>query len=302
MSHGFRGVVCFTTFLLAFGTASAQDVKLRYQYKEGDKLAYVLEQSMVMDIAAPGMNTKLDAKIVFDMTWLVKSVDKDGKAQLVQTIDRVQLDMNGPVGAVKYDSKQPKEPDNLVAKQIAALFQPIIGAEIGLAKDARGQMSDIKLSDKFKESLKANAAAVGQLADLVSDDGMKKIMEQSGLVFPEEAIKKGFDWTQRIEMKSASVGKSITTIKNLYEGQEDRNGKKLEKITLLPTVAIEPAPNAPLTLVIKSQENKGTALFDNTTGRLVEISVVQDMAQEGKIMGQTITQKVKVGVVMQLQK
>ena len=57
------------------------------------------------------------------------------------------------------------------------------------------------------EALKG-AAAVPGLGNMFSEEGVKHLVTQSGLVLPEEGVTKGKTWEQKVEMKSP-VGKIL---------------------------------------------------------------------------------------------
>jgi hypothetical protein len=281
------------------GAAPGQEVKLRYQFKEGDKLNYVMDQTMTMEMALAGQTVKLETMMGFETTIEVKSVDKDGKAQVTQTITRVQFEMDSPNGKLKYDTADPKDPEVAAFKAIVPVFKSMAGAEVNMTLDARGQAADFKLSDKFKDVLKNNPAA-SQLGDLATEEGVKKFMGQTGLRLPEEAVKKGSTWTTKNEIKNPQAGTVTTEGKHTYEGQETRDGKALEKISIELNQSVD-STGAPTTIKIKTQDSRGTAWFDNAAGRLVETSLTQDVVQEVSAKNQTITQTLKTKVGMKLQ-
>jgi hypothetical protein len=283
------------------GTAAAQDVKLRYQFKEGDKPTYTMEQKMTMEMMIGAQAIKTTMNQVMDFNWDIKSVDKDGKAQMTQTITRVKLTVDGPQGKAEFDSKDNKEPTDPIGKLLAPALKTLVGAEIAMTMDPRGQPTDIKLSDKFKEALKNNPAAQGPQAEMLSEDGIKKMMTQSGLILPEGAVKMGANWTNKAEMKLGALGKMNINTQYNYDGPETKDGKTLQKITLKPDVTLEADPNAPVKTSIKSQDSKGKALFDNKEGRLVETNLTQELVMEINAMGQMLSQKTTTTTALKLQ-
>src|SRR5438552_2834766 len=100
------------------GVTRADDVELRYKFKEGDKLNYSMEQKMTMEINFGDKKISMDMDIDVTMTWKIGEVDKDGKAKETQTIDRVQMKVKHPTGGFEFDSKDGKEPDDEVAKKM----------------------------------------------------------------------------------------------------------------------------------------------------------------------------------------
>ena len=289
-----------TMFLAAAlcGATRADDAELRYKFKEGDKLNYSMEQKMNMEISIAGQNITMDMDLTVTMTWKVGEVDKDGKAKVTQSFDRVQVKMKHPQGGFEFDSKDGKEPDDDVAKKMIPILKAMAGADVTMTMDKRGQVADLQMSDKLKEALKK--AGGGVLGDLGSEEGMKKLVEQGALVLPEGSISKGKSWNAKNDIKMPQIGKVITDTKYTYEGQEKRSGKTLEKISGAITQSIEMDKNSAITMTVKSQDSKGTIYFDNTAGRLIEAAMTQEVVMEIGGGGQTGSQKIKQNVTVKL--
>src|SRR6516165_8472568 len=90
---GCVGLLSLTATLIGVSPANAQ-VTLRYKFKQGETLNYDLDQKMKMEMAIAGQNINMSMTQTLDMTWKVESVDKDGKAKIVQKFDRVRLTMD----------------------------------------------------------------------------------------------------------------------------------------------------------------------------------------------------------------
>jgi hypothetical protein len=283
------------------GTMRAEDVELRYKYKEGEKLNYVMDQKLTMEMSVAGQDITMEMGMGITMVWKVDKVEKDGKAKMTQTMTRVQLKVKHPGGAFEWDSKDGTEPDDEVAKAMLPIFKAMAGADMTMTMDQRGQVSAFEMSDKLKEAMKKAAeAGGGGLGDFGTEDGMKKMMEQGSLVLPEGAISKGKSWNAKNEIKVPQVGKMITDVKYTYEGQEKRTGKQLEKVSGVITQSVEPDKNAPGEMKIKAQDSKANLYFDNEAGRLIETRMTQDVVMEFAIGGQTISQKLKQNLTIRL--
>jgi hypothetical protein len=295
-----RAGLCLLTVLLAAGAAdrAAAQTTLRYKFKKGEKLNYVMEQKMNMAMTVMGNDINMDMGQTIDMIWDIKDVDADGRAKMIQKIDRIRFKMGGgQVGNVEFDSKEDKEPEGPVAKALAPIFKALAGAEIGLSMDAQGKVSDVTVPENVTKALKGPAAA--GLGEMFSEDGLKHMMDQSGLVVPKDAISKGKTWDQGMEMKSP-IGKMKIEIANTFDGQVKRDGKELERVAMKPKITIEAGEDAKIQVKLKSQDSKGSAYFDNTAGRLVETNLVQNMEMAVSLAGQELTQKLKQTVSLKL--
>ncbi len=298
MRHSIRsfalvGLVCACHCV----AAHAQDL-LRYKFQTGDKLPYALEQKMSMNMMAGGNAINMDMTQLMDMTWSIKSVDKEGKAKMGQTFDRVRLTMNTAAGKMEFDSKEGKAPNGPGGDAIAELYKALIGVEITFTMNPRGEISEVEIPTKLTDAMKNSPAAAGA-GDMFTAEGMKRMINQSGLTLPEKPASKGQSWDTTAEIK-ALFGKMEVVKHVTYEGSAARDGVKAAEFDIKPKVTIEGDPNAQITATLKSQDTKGKAYFDLTTGRLLECNVSQSMELELKAMGQVIEQKVNQTVKMTL--
>jgi hypothetical protein len=292
------GLLAAVMLLVNAAPAPAQ-ATLRYKFKKGDKLNYVMEQKIAMTMSVAGKDIAMDMAQTIDTTWSVASVDEDGKAKMTQTITRVRFTMDGPTGKVDYDSKEGKEPEGLIGKMIGPIFSALAGADIDLSMDATGKVSDVKVPDKLSKAVKNLPGGGAGLGEMFSEDGLKQVIDQSGLVLPKEPVAKGKSWEQKVEFKSAG-GKMNVVSTNTYEGAVKKDGKELERVSLKPVMTLTPDPDAQAKITLKSQEAKGTAYFDNAAGRLVESNMTQNMEMQTSVMGMEFGQKLKQTVTMKL--
>jgi hypothetical protein len=282
---------------LAAPPAQAQ-TELRYRFKEGEKLAFVQDQKMKMTMNPMGQDIEMQTSQTSDITWTILGVEKDGKAKLTLRFDRIRFSMDGPTGKFEYDSKDDKEPDDPVGKVLAPIFRATTGADFTLTMDTRGRTSDIKVPEKVSDTIK-NLQGGAALAGGFGEEGLKRMVDQGYLVLPEGPVTKGKSWESKTEAK-APFGKITMDNTCTYEGPTTEGDRKLEKVALKPKMTLDADPAAAFTLNLKEQDAKGTALFDNNAGRLVESSVTQKMEMEITVNGQTITQKSETTVTLKL--
>jgi Family of unknown function (DUF6263) len=266
------------------GTASAQ-VTLRYQFKEGEKLDYVMDQDQKMSMSVGGQDIEMKVNMAMDLIWQTEKVDADGNAKVKLKFGRVKMSMNGPMGKVEVDSNDTEEPDDPAGRIFAQVVKAIGGMEMSFTMDPRGEMKDVQVADAALKKLK-NLPGVDKLGDMLSPDSMKSMMG-GNMVLPKEPVEKGKSWTQKTDQKTP-FGKVVGETKYTYEGDVDRGGKKLEKIALKPDVKIEPDPNAPAQIKVKGGSGKGYSFFDNKAGKITETINETTMQMEVEAGGMTI--------------
>ncbi len=300
VTRGKLGTVSLLALGILFGCGVARaETVLRYQFKQGETLPYTMEQKMKMDMKVGGKDVAMEITQTIDMTWHIQSVDKEGKAKMMQKFDHLRFSMNSPMGKVEYDSKDGKQPEGPIGKVFGPIMEALAGAEFSLTMDARGQISEVKMPEKVSEAFKKIPGGGLGGGDLFSEEGIKHMIGEVGLTLPEGAATKGKSWTKEVALKMP-FGKMKVDNTNTYEGPTSRDGKQVEQIALKPKMTMEADGNAGFSIKLKSQDAKGTAYFDNKAGRFVETKMNQTMEMEISAMGQTINQKIEQTVTVKL--
>jgi hypothetical protein len=272
---------------------------LRFKFKEGDKFAYALEQRMKISSSQMGKDVTVNMNQDMKMSWQVLKVDDQGRGKIKVAITEMKMSMDGPMGQLEVDSKNPKELNDPVGKVLNQVVTAISGMEMTFTADPTGDIKEVKIPEKVTNDLKALPGAE-MMGELFSEAGLKK-MAHGGIEFPKEAIDKGKSWSHKADMK-LPLGQIKGEVQFTYEGPVERDGKKLEKIALKPNVTIEAAPDAPFKMKLKSQEGKGHFFFDNDAGRIVAVDSSQTMEMIIDVNGMQIPQKIEQNTMMKLVK
>ncbi len=260
--------VIVSGFLAA--SAPAQTT-LRYQFKEGDKLPYVMEQKMKMLMSIMGMDIETKMNMTMELSLNVVALTKDGAAKMQFKVSHAKMSMDAPTGKVEVDSKDKNEPDDQIGKILGGVVKALGAMEMSGTMLPSGEMKDVQVSEATLKALKSLPGA-DKLGDVTSPDSFKTML--SNLVFPTDAISKGKTWENKSETKTP-FGKSTTENKYTYEGSIQKDTATLEKISVKPNIKIVPDPNAQLKINIKDTKGSGQILFDNKKGRIVESTIQQ---------------------------
>lgn len=280
-------------------TALAQEpVKLRYKFKEGEKLAYALDQKMKMAMNVNGMDIDTKMNMKMEMSWNVVSVNREGGAQLQIKVNQVQLSMEAPNVNVEVDSKQKNEPDDQIGKIFYQIAKATATMEMTGTMLPTGEMKDVKVSEESLKALK-NLPGADKVGDMLSPESFKSMV--SNLVFPTEAVSKGKTWTNKSEIKT-QMGKTVSDNTYTFDGPVQKDGVTLEKISIKPDVKIEPDPKAQFKVELKDSKGSGQILFDNKSGRMVESNVNQVMQMQIGVGGLNFNQTMDTNVTMRLKK
>ncbi len=273
-------------FTVLGGATAHGQTALTYKFKKGDALNYHTATEQKQSMSVMGMDIKTTMSQGMEMSWTVNAV-QDGKAEMVQKINRFRQKMDMPGGqGFEYDSKDGKKPTGPIGDLVSPLFDAMVGAEISLKMDPQGETTGTKVSEKLMKAIKENPA-LAQMGGMFSEEGMKNMMQESAVSFPKEPISKGKTWNKVVEVKLPfGVMKLNTTY--IYQGPEMRNNAQLEKIDTKATLAIEPVAGADVAIKIKSSDVKGAIYFDNKAGRIIEATQTQKIVMEISAAGQMI--------------
>ena len=262
--------------LAFFASAASAQTTLRYQFKEGDDLQYVVDQNMTLQLS-----------------WSVLGTDKDGNAKLRLRITHAKMSMEGITGNVNVDSSDKEPPDDAIGKIMFGVIKATGSMEMTGTMLPTGEMKDGKMSEATLKALKEIPGA-DKMGDMLSPDSFKTMV--NSVVLPTEAVTKGKTWTHKIEAKTP-FGKTMTENTYTYDGTDKT---KLEKISVKPKVTIEANPDAPAKITIKSAKGTGTVLFDNKAGRVAEVSNQQTTQMSISTNGIDIDQTIEQTTTMKL--
>jgi Family of unknown function (DUF6263) len=285
---------------------AAEKVALRWKFKEGEVIRYSMDQTTAQTSQDPeGREIKQNFGLILDMSWKVKSVDASGVASLTQTVDRVRTTLSAP-GGLKF-SFDSKDLGNITDSKGAAnvpgaagpMFKILLGAEFSSKMSPRGELTDIKLSDKLMATLKADndpAAAQGPFSEV----GLKNILAQMVLPLAETSVDVGDTWKRALAIPAGPDGQTRQIEQTFtYKGHDHASS--------LPTIEftskLDPPkadPNVPVTF--KKETETGRIEFDNALGRVAKSTVVEDVEVSVAIQGKEIPQKVQTTWVLTLSK
>jgi hypothetical protein len=282
--------------LLAAGAAPAQTT-LRFKFKEGEKLDYVMDQKMktAMNVNGMDIDTKVDQ--VVEMTWHVKKVDEQGNAQVHLKIGRVKMNIDSFGGNFELDSANLKEDNSPTGKILGGVVGAMAAMDMTFTMGPTGEMKDTKVSEEATKKL-ADLPGADKFAEFMSPEALSK-MANGGVFLPKEAVEKGKSWKQQTDAKTP-FGKMTGDMTYTYEGEEQKDGRTLAKIAVKPVLKVEADPDAQVQLSIKEQDGKGHVYFDSQAGRIVETVNESKMVMAVEVNGMTINQSITQNTSLKL--
>jgi hypothetical protein len=284
-----RCILVASLILAACTSAASAQTTLRYQFKEGDKLPYVMEQKMKITMNILGMDVETKMDMALQLSLNVVEVNKDGSVQMQFKVTSAKMNMDGPTGKVEVDSKDQLEPDDPVAKILSQVTKALGAMEMTGQMLPTGETKNVKVSEATVKALQAVPGA-DKAGDVANAESFKSML--SSIVFPTEAVEKGKTWTNKTESKT-KFGQAISENVFTYDGTTEKDGATLQKISLKPNIKIEADPNAEIKIKVKDAKGTGHILFDNKIGRLIESTTTQTTQMQINAGGIDIDQRVE---------
>jgi hypothetical protein len=258
-------------------TAQAQNT-LRWKFKKGDTLNYVMEQTTEMKMDLSGSLIEIVSGMTFDTTWNIKSVAADGSAEIEQTVDRIQMKMDSPLGgALDYDSKKPGSGQGQIWEMMGPMIESMVGGTVSLKATSTGEVSDIKLPQKVTDQLakqqggggRRGSGGMGMMGGL-SENSIKQIITRSIVPLPEKPVSPDVNWQQSFteEMRGAGVKKTQITYSTSEKTSE--GGHEIQKIAAKTDLTFEPAEESQVDIEIEEQEGTMAIYFDVDAGRTLK--------------------------------
>lgn len=283
----------WTLFLLTglVANAALAQQTLRWQFREGERRAYTLENVVELETRVGEQSTRMLTRQTIHIESTVTSVDAEGRGKLAQRLTRVQITSESPEGTRSVDTDSREAPDAF-GSLLAPLLEAITDIDFTLTVTPRGEITNVEVPEGLAESLR-NLPQVPGAAQTISSDGIVQLMRQSSLEFPEKAVQPGDAWTSTTKLGTVLLGRQSATRTYTYAGQETVEGRTLERINIRDRVDFAEAMGA-VQMKVNEQNSEGHLLFDNERGELVRLETESRYDVEIRRRGNSIQQIIRV--------
>jgi hypothetical protein len=285
------------TGMVAFGAAGQTlqaQAKLKYQFKPGETMQYVMavtQKNTQKGKDDKGKDVELTAiqKQTVEMSWQVQSVDDKGAAKIRMKYDRVKFSMDQGTASKEVSSDSRDDPADEPAKSMTALARALAKLESTFTMTPRGEIQDLRISPAALKEMRAVPGAE-KLAGGWTNELLQATLKDNTLALPAEPTTKGTTWKSKVQGMSP-YGKVTGELEYVCEGPAMHEGTKVEKFLLKPRLKIDLDANLPATVTIKKHDGEGAAYFDATAGRLVEVTSTTRIDAEAMVKGVLFTQQ-----------
>lgn len=289
MSFRIVAVCLFLTVLAPAGRTCAQE-DLRWKFQSGETLKYIVQQKMQTEMKIKGQTINQTMQQSMEMSWKVAAVTPSGDAAVSQTVNRVQMKLEGgPIGNIQFDTNSTEAPTNPAIRMMADVFRKIIGQEFRVTMKSTGKVENVEVPASLLQAVKESAAGA---SNALNEDTLKQMMEQSSVILPSGPISQGQTWESSQEVK-LPFGRMKVDSRMTYEGRDSATG--LAKIAMKPTITVTPDENAPLQMTLQKSEGLGLVYFDAVKGRIsrseLDLTLQMQVTQQGQVIDQTVQQK-----------
>ena len=289
-----RTVVAVVVVLGLAAVVAEAKTTLRWKFKAGEVVRYQTNQTTVSKFKAPGgAEVTQSLTLTIDLAWTVKTVDPSGSATVTQVIERMRSTESSSFGKMSFDSRDPAADSS----PAGPIFKIMVGSEITFTMSPRGEMTDIKLSDKLATALGGDGQAGPQRQ--FTEAGLKNMVSQLGISFPEGAVEVGEAWNRKLAVPAGPDGQTRDVVQTYtYKGLAAGSVERIDLATRFDP--IKPDPNVPIT--IKSEQADGQVQFDNASGRIEKSEVNQRVDLVNRSNGMDFNLATETGTVMTLGK
>lgn len=254
------------SFAVVIGTANASYAQavLRWRLEPGQSLRYRLSHHNTSRIDVDGRAIEQDDTVVFDLTWRVGRLNDDGSMPVMQTVDRVRVDLGSGDDASRYDSESNDAEGELAAALREAYIRVVrVPVELALRPDGTIELADATRTGGRSQGGNSNQAV--DAGSVLSPLGVKRLLEQSLPRLPDGPRAVGYKWTTDYDTINGPPLRLAWTVRSTLASLE--NG--VAAIDAEIDTSVDPSRGVAIEVAIDSQSGRAHFEFDLTAGELV---------------------------------
>jgi hypothetical protein len=255
------------------------EVALRWKLREGTLLQVTMTQTIQTETSIGARKDAISFESEMVMDWRVDRTDDDGSIYLTQTYRQFRLKSEtSDTEPVIYDSSSPDEPAEEM-KPVARVMRPLLGIQTSLVLSSRGEVLDAQRPAET-ESLLGDLPAMSRWKQMLTREGMVRVLQQALGLLPELPVDVGDSWSQTIQRESPlgplRIENTFTYDRAVPNGERSLERIKNSTKTVFPEADQSGQPSASL----RHLPQPAVYLFDNREGYLVGSHVTQAVGSE----------------------
>jgi len=274
--------------LAAMGGSFARGETLRWKFKQGESLHWTMDKQDVFSEVKDERESKTTVSQATEMSWTVKSVAEDGSAELTLKIDRVVAKNRTPYGNFEFDSNAKKAAANPTEAAMQELMKAVVGAPFSCKISPSGALSDVRVPEAVTKLLADEKKDAPEGESAMSDESFKKMFTSMSMPLPKEEVAPGKTWTQQAKFATPPAGSMTIDTTFRFVGPDAQAGPNIVRIDLESKYTPDLPPKNDVKVTIKTQEGKGSILFDTAAGRITKLSSSEKDERHISVMGMEI--------------
>ncbi len=279
--------------LLLFSLPAGAAEPLKWKWSEGEETRYLMTQSMTMSMDAGGAGAiESTTHQQMLLRWRVGEVRDEGDALITQSVDRIVMKTNGPMGqGFTYDSASEDPPVGMGA-MVAPMLDTLVESDMQLTMAPTGELTEVQLSEELAEAFKRVPGGS------TSADMLEQMVKKMAFQFPDAPLTEGKSWTKMATIRAPQMGKLEVETTYTYLGEKVIEGQTLETFSVSETLRPVGRGQLEMEMTIATRESTGQILFNRETGRLVRSRITQVMDVVVTIDEKEVTNRVEQTVEM----
>ena len=258
------GIVSATSFLLSgseSGSATGQEAEaIRWNLNSGEKLQVTLEQKTEIATNIDTRQKRIGSDMLLIIDWQIENVEND-RIEMSQSIKRVKLEVRRPnktaTETILIDTASRENPTAGLASQLQAQIENLMGTKFDVVMTTRGEILEVSIPETSKEKVRLAPASM-LLRQLLTQEGLKEMLGQSSIVFPETS--EDNEWQMNVQLNNA-MGKITKETAIKYEGEVKRDDRLVHGFVMTAQAKLIETAESADAPVLDSYSGSGRAWF-----------------------------------------
>jgi hypothetical protein len=220
---------------------------------------------------------------------------------MTQSIRRINLEIHRPsetaIETTRVDTDSPQQLTPGLAAELHKQIEKLIGVDFNVVMNDRGAILDVSIPEDSLAVIR-HAPASMKLRELLTADGLKSILGQSAIVFPEKDNASQSPSTMEVVN---AIGKVAMESRIKYQGREKRNGTESHAFKIESTARVIEAAAADDAPRMDSYTGTGKAWFWPDEVLVYESQfenrIKMSRQYRDQRIGSTVTTEIKMQVV-----
>lgn len=261
---------------LLLGAPALAQVKFERKIQEGK--TYTVEETAKMSqkLTIAGMDIESSADTQSTSKVTTGKRDASGQIKLEEKISSMQAQIKAAGSEYLFDSANPDKTGESTLEGMRKIHQVHARRKTTKTFDKENKLIKIEYDENALNDV------ADEIRNLVKDqydpEKVKKAETDEAGQLPDKAVAKGESWDHTIKSNLGAGQVFTVASKFTYEGEVEKGGRKLDKITYTIKSVDFTLEDSPLPFTLKSSDlkptdAKGEILFDRMSGMIVESKV-----------------------------